>query len=126
MTEENFRLQSDQSVEYYLNIRCESMNVTDKNKTQMRIEIRTLEFWRAVISECFASFIYVFVVCGAAAGAGINAPFSSVLLVTSLATGFIVTSLTQCLGHISGVKEHDDFCYNFNSMSLYVNSITGP
>lgn len=108
MTEENFRLQSDQSVEYYLvtifekieNIRCESINVVDNSKTQMRIEIRTLEFWRSVISECFASFIYVFVVCGAAAGVG--APNYFVLLATSLASGFVITSLTQCFGHISG------------------------
>ncbi|XP_018578366.1 neurogenic protein big brain-like isoform X2 [Anoplophora glabripennis] len=68
----------------------------------MRVEIRTLEFWRSVISECFASFIYVFVVCGAAAGAGVGAPIHFVLLATSLASGFVITSLTQCFGHISG------------------------
>lgn len=52
-----------------------------------------------------ASFLYVFVVCGAAAGAGVGASVSSVLLATALASGFVVTTLTQCFSHISGKRK---------------------
>ncbi|GJQ66964.1 bib [Trypoxylus dichotomus] len=71
-------------------------------KLPMQVEIRTLEFWRSVICECLASFVYVFVVCGAAAGAGTTPSFASILITTSLAAGFSMTTLTQCFGHISG------------------------
>jgi hypothetical protein len=57
---------------------------------------------RAIISECMASFLYVFIVCGAAAGAGIGASVSSVLLTTSLASGLSIAVLTHCFIHISG------------------------
>lgn len=68
----------------------------------MRTEIRSLEFWKSVVCECFASFIYVFVVCGAASGPGVSGTISSVILATSLASGFTMSMLTQCLGRISG------------------------
>lgn len=57
---------------------------------------------RSIISECLASFLYVFIVCGAAAGSGVGASVSSVLLATALASGFTVATLTQCFAHISG------------------------
>lgn len=60
--------------------------------------------YRAIISECMASFLYVFIVCGAAAGAGIGASVSSVLLTTSLASGLSIAVLTHCFIHISGKK----------------------
>lgn len=59
-------------------------------------------FSRAIISECMASFLYVFIVCGAAAGAGIGASVSSVLLTTSIASGLAIAVLTHCFLHISG------------------------
>lgn len=49
-----------------------------------------------------ASFLYVFIVCGAAAGAGIGASVSSVILTTSLASGLSIAVLTHCFIHISG------------------------
>lgn len=55
---------------------------------------------RSIIAECLASFLYVFIVCGAAAGAGVGV--SSVLLASALASGFAITTLTQCFSHISG------------------------
>ncbi|CAG9816867.1 unnamed protein product [Phaedon cochleariae] len=110
MAEEN--VQTDHNVEYHLvtmfekleSLRHESVKIMENAKMPMQVEIRTLEFWRSVISECLASFIYVFVVCGAAAGAGVGTPvpISSVVLATALASGFAMTSLTQCFGHISG------------------------
>ncbi|CAG9855020.1 unnamed protein product [Phyllotreta striolata] len=101
--------QGDQNVEYHLiqifekleSMRSEAARPSDGFKMPLQVEIRTIEFWRSVISECLSSFIYVFVVCGAAAGAP-GAPFSSVPLPTALASGFAMTSLTQCFGHISG------------------------
>ncbi|KAJ6648195.1 Neurogenic protein big brain [Pseudolycoriella hygida] len=57
---------------------------------------------KCIRSECLASFLYVFIVCGAAAGAGVGASVSSVLLATALASGFAITTLTQCFSHISG------------------------
>ncbi|XP_055545746.1 neurogenic protein big brain isoform X2 [Wyeomyia smithii] len=57
---------------------------------------------RSITSECLASFFYVFIVCGAAAGAGVGASVSSVLLATALSSGFAVTALTQCFLHVSG------------------------
>lgn len=51
-----------------------------------------------------ASFLYVFIVCGAAAGAGIGASVSSVLLTTSLASGLAIAVLTHCFLHVSGKK----------------------
>lgn len=63
--------------------------------------------FRAIISECMASFLYVFIVCGAAAGAGIGASVSSVLLTTSLASGLSIAVLTHCFIHISGKKRKE-------------------
>ncbi|KAJ1527899.1 hypothetical protein ONE63_007834 [Megalurothrips usitatus] len=75
----------------------------------VRAELRTLEFWRATISECLATFFLVFVVCGAGAGASGGASGSSgaahnngALLATALAAGFSMATLYQCFGHISG------------------------
>lgn len=77
------------------------------------------ECYRAIISECMASFLYVFIVCGAAAGAGVGASVSSVLLTTSLASGLSMAVLTHCFIHISGKKKmkilesFDDACHLF-------------
>lgn len=73
----------------------------------VQAELRTLEFWRATISECLATFFLVFVVCGAGtasggAGASGAAHNNGALLATSLAAGFAMATLYQCFGHISG------------------------
>lgn len=77
-----------------------------QQKTSMQVEIRTLEFWRSIISECLASFLYVFVVCGAAAGvesAGDAAGSNGLMLVSAaLASGFAMATMVQCFGHVSG------------------------
>ncbi|RZC37210.1 neurogenic protein big brain [Asbolus verrucosus] len=113
MAEEPINLPGDQSIDYHIVTlfeKLEALRNDTKQSSQctsklpIKVEIRTLEFWRSVISECLASFIYVFVVCGAAAGAsfGASASVPLVLLATALAAGFAMTSLTQCFGHISG------------------------
>ncbi|KAK3912015.1 Neurogenic protein big brain, partial [Frankliniella fusca] len=74
----------------------------------VQAELRTLEFWRATISECLATFFLVFVVCGAGAGASGGAGAggathnNGALLATALAAGFCMATLYQCFGHISG------------------------
>lgn len=83
-------------------------------KLPMQVEIRTLEFWKSVICECIASFIYIFVVCGAAAGTGLGSAISSLLLATALASGFAMTTLTQCFGHISGKFRINYLLFEFN------------
>ncbi|XP_050669619.1 neurogenic protein big brain [Leptidea sinapis] len=71
-------------------------------KVPARLEVRTLSLWKAVVAECAASFLYVFIVCGAAGGAGVGASASAVLLSTALASGCAIATLTLCFAHISG------------------------
>uniref|UniRef100_A0AAG5DDB9 Aquaporin n=1 Tax=Anopheles atroparvus TaxID=41427 RepID=A0AAG5DDB9_ANOAO len=73
-----------------------------QGRINMHTELRSLEFWRSITCESLASFFYVFIVCGAAAGAGVGASVSSVLLATALSSGFAMIALTQCFLHISG------------------------
>ncbi|XP_028170959.1 neurogenic protein big brain isoform X2 [Ostrinia furnacalis] len=67
-----------------------------------RMEVRTLSLWKAVVAECAASFLYVFIVCGAAGGAGVGASASAVSLATALASGCAIATLTLCFANISG------------------------
>ncbi|CAN7982633.1 unnamed protein product [Ixodes persulcatus] len=71
-----------------------------KQRRSLRVEIRTLELWRAVIGECLATFFYVFLVCGAhVSWPGYAEP--SVLGI-ALTAGAAAATLCQCYGHISG------------------------
>ncbi|CAH2050843.1 unnamed protein product, partial [Iphiclides podalirius] len=71
-------------------------------KVPARLEVRTLSLWKAVVAECAASFLYVFIVCGAAGGAGVGASTSAVLLATALASGCAIATITMCFANISG------------------------
>ncbi|EFA11295.1 neurogenic protein big brain [Tribolium castaneum] len=112
MAEERVNLSSEPSIDYHIvtlfekleALRNDKPNSQFTSKLSIKVEVRTLEFWRSVISECIASFVYVFVVCGAKAGAfdGGSATTSLGVLSTALAAGFAMISLTQCFGHISG------------------------
>lgn len=85
--------------------RLEGLRRSQTNKEArplMQLEIRSLEFWRAIFAECVGSFFYVFIVCGAAAGAGLGASTSAVLLASALASGLAMGMLTHSLSHISG------------------------
>ncbi|XP_026476250.1 neurogenic protein big brain-like, partial [Ctenocephalides felis] len=84
--------------------RLEGLRRSQTNKEArplMQLEIRSLEFWRAIFAECVGSFFYVFIVCGAAAGAGLGASTSAVLLASALASGLAMGMLTHSLSHIS-------------------------
>lgn len=67
-----------------------------------KAEMRTLEFWRSIISECLASFFYVFVVCGAAAAVAPASSQGLTVITNALASGFSIAALTQSFGHVSG------------------------
>lgn len=79
-------------------------------KVPARLEVRTLSLWKAVVAECAASFLYVFIVCGAAGGAGVGASASAVLLSTALASGCAIATLTLCFAHISGKGHRAIMC----------------
>ncbi|KAL7040605.1 hypothetical protein ACKWTF_000455 [Chironomus riparius] len=109
MASEPIHIASDHHMDYQMiahlvnGLRREQKSLAPFNsRLSMHTELRTLTFWRAIISECMASFLYVFIVCGAAAGAGIGASVSSVLLTTSLASGLAIAVLTHCFLHVSG------------------------
>jgi len=88
------------------------MNRKRRKKT-MAEEVRSLQFWRAIIAECLASFFYVFLMCGcsvpwssissATPPVDINNPISpSSILQIAFTCGFAMATLVMCFGHISG------------------------
>ncbi|XP_014675169.1 PREDICTED: neurogenic protein big brain-like, partial [Priapulus caudatus] len=64
---------------------------------QMRHEIQSLQFWRATIGECLATFFLTFLVCAAVVPWG-GATGAAV----ALTAGFVATTLNHCFGHVSG------------------------
>lgn len=77
-----------------------------------RVELRALELWRAVISECLATFFYVVLVTGAAGGTGggAGAPPALIVMAAALAAGLSAATLTHCFRHISGMLYLRDTC----------------
>ncbi|XP_022118734.2 neurogenic protein big brain isoform X2 [Pieris rapae] len=109
MGEQTFNI-SDDNLEQHIVTLFEKLETLRSNSNEAslggrvpaRLEVRTLSLWKAVVAECAASFLYVFIVCGAAGGAGIGASASAVLLSTALASGCAIATLTLCFAHISG------------------------
>ena len=67
----------------------------------MHVEVRRLEFWRAIIAECMATFFFVFLICAA------NVPWSThwasqSLIAGAFTAGFSAAALTQCFWRVSG------------------------
>ena len=72
-------------------------------KRPMIVEIRTLEFWRAVIGECLSTFFYVFLLCAThISWTGSHLAHQPNWLVMSLTSGCAMATIYQCFGHISG------------------------
>ncbi|XP_068085439.1 neurogenic protein big brain [Anabrus simplex] len=107
--------QDHQNVEYHIVTLFEKLDAMRRDATcvaltspnhlrpSMHAEVRTLEFWRSIISECLAAFFFVFIVCGSAAGASsAGSGVAYVVLATAFASGFAAATLTQCFGHVSG------------------------
>lgn len=68
-------------------------------------EYRTIEFWRSVLAECVASFLYTFLLCAThLTWSGSSYVFgpSPNWIVIALTSGFTMATLVQCFGHISG------------------------
>lgn len=86
-------------------------SVVGCGRVPVRMELSSLALWKAVIAECAASFLYVFIVCGAAGGAGVGASTSAVLLATALASGCAMATLTLCFSQLSGELYVLDFNY---------------
>lgn len=100
--------QDSQSVEYSLATLLEKLHALRRDDPSpprllpAKAEMRTLEFWRSIISECLASFFYVFVVCGASAAVAPTGSQGLVVIANALASGFAIAALTQSFGHVSG------------------------
>lgn len=107
---DNTLAESDENIEKSIKAlleKIESMRVAARSeahagRTPARLELRTLGLWKAVLAECVASFLYVFIVCGAAGGAGVGASTSATVLATAIASGCAITTLTRAFDNISG------------------------
>ncbi|XP_067666759.1 aquaporin AQPAe.a-like [Haliotis asinina] len=75
---------------------CEVANMV------MKAEIKTIEFWRAVISECLGSMFYVLLGCSATLFCENFRDYRYDILLVSFSFGFTMATLVQCFGHISG------------------------
>ncbi|XP_043284211.1 neurogenic protein big brain [Venturia canescens] len=72
-----------------------------ERRAPMSIEARSLELWRAVAVECFATFLFGFVVLGAAASSNVYGSGLSVLA-TAIASGFAIAAISLIFGQVSG------------------------
>ena len=72
---------------------------TKKEKRSMQQELRSLELWRSIISECLATFLLTFLVCGSCIPWNGNSPS---YVGVGIVTGVGVTTLTHGFGPISG------------------------
>lgn len=72
-----------------------------RRRASMSIEARSLELWKAVAVECFATFLFTLVVSGAAASSSVSGSGLSVLA-TAVASGFAIAAIALIFGHISG------------------------
>ncbi|XP_065199544.1 neurogenic protein big brain-like [Planococcus citri] len=110
MANTNFSALNDKNLEQCVVTFIEKVESMEKDKTQVikknlppaQVEMRTLQLWRSVISECLASFLYVFIVCGAASTAAQAGSLPLTVFITAAASGFTVCVLTYCFQNLSG------------------------
>ncbi|OAD54844.1 Neurogenic protein big brain [Eufriesea mexicana] len=104
MTTETFSRELDAHIVTLLTrisaLKENNAELTEK-KAPMSIEARSLELWRAVAVECFATFLFSLVVSGAAASSAVSGSGLSVLA-TAVASGFAISAISFIFGHISG------------------------
>ena len=82
-------------------LRENSVDTIVNRRPSMSIEARSLELWRAVAVECFATFLFSLVVSGAASASTVYGSGLSVVA-TALASGFGIAAISLIFGHISG------------------------
>jgi len=68
----------------------------------MQTEIRTLEFWRAIIAECIASFLLVTMVCSIHSSMRDPDTFATLQVYTALGTGLAMMTLYHAFSPVSG------------------------
>lgn len=80
--------------------------VAPARRVPMSIEARSLELWGAVAIECFATFLFSFVVFGATESS--NHILS--VLTTAIASGFAIAAIFLIFGHVSGEFNFQLYC----------------
>lgn len=83
-------------------MRQEQLQAGPPRLLPMQAEMRTLEFWRSVIAECIATFLFVFIVSGAASSSVTGGSPTSTTLAAACAAGLSVAALSACFYHVSG------------------------
>ena len=63
----------------------------------MQAEIRTLEFWRSIIAECIATFIYVLLVLNVTSAASEH----TLLTNSGLAAGLAMATVSFCFSKVN-------------------------
>ena len=103
MTQKLGTTSSEALVLRHLLSRVDSIRLSANRKQSMNVEIRTLEFWRAIIAECLSTFFYVFLLCAThISWTGSHLAHQPNWMVMSLTSGCAMATLCQCFGHISG------------------------
>ncbi len=106
----NFNSINDKNLEQCVVTFLEKVDSMEKAKCQLskkslppaQAELRTLQLWRSVISECLATFLYIFIVCGATSTSASAGSFPQTTNVTAAASGFTICVLTYCFQNLSG------------------------
>lgn len=92
-----------ESAQSLLEERKEEKGKVGGGKAPMQIEIRTLEFWRAIIGECIATFFYVMLL--SSVHQALNHPKDSIAVVqmfSALTAGLAIITLTHAFFQVSG------------------------
>ena len=63
---------------------------------------RTLEFWRAIIAECIATFFYVSMICSAHSATSDQDSAAAVQVFTAVGTGLAMATLHHAFAPVSG------------------------
>jgi len=72
-------------------------------RVSMQTEIRTLEFWRAIIAECIATFFYVVMICSVHQSMDTQQDsLADVQIYTAIATGLAMITLAHAFLPVSG------------------------
>ncbi|KAK2588511.1 hypothetical protein KPH14_001087 [Odynerus spinipes] len=84
-----------------------------ERRVPMSTEARSLELWRAVAIECFATFLFSLVVSGAASSTAVSGSGLSILA-TAIASGFVVAAIYLIFGHVSGAHVNPAVSMSFS------------
>lgn len=90
---------------------CRKLRLCEVTVAAMKVEIRRIDFWRAVISECLGMLLYVLLGCSSTMtcdvqyavrhGVGDDLRNDARYVLVALCFGLNAMALTQCFSHIS-------------------------